>query len=844
VFPQKPAQYIGVHALLLNWLEDDLGTHDELIDLQDVFQDQFNFTAEIWRIPSSQSEDKLEQKISQVKAEFGGENRLLIVYYGGHGKFDVNGRSIWHAWSKRKGKPKTPVLNWYSLQPMLKRAACDVLITLDCCFAASAARGDVNGINELLAACGREVEAVGVSDRSFTRNLIRKLRSFGTQPFTVSQLYERLLKDRKRLMNTPGYFPLSGPNMPSICLAPLPAPGQQGMDALSTTTSAPDRSSVGSSSTTSSTADVSLQTSNTTPMSTPPSSSPEPDCPRVLLAVSLKDDTTVPDISQWIQWLTTEAPFDIRNVDIKIESAYHSHSTLMLVNVPATVWSHLPNNSSYRFVGFVTSPSLVASSPASSAPQVANIPNQKYLGEQKTEKLVTPLTTSPRVDLPGPILSKESIILSRLHHQGLSRRKTLPSQDLEQMKREMEAENYQNATAAGETIPLTADTLRYIRRSQRTGNKKKDQSTASSTPANSVLKINDETASSNLTIDIGPSADSDKPITTLPLPPFTSNLAMPPPPSRPSHAPSHRLRKVASSEALKATKDTATGAKPLKTKPGSQDPKAAKHPESSSDSDSAGESDDEFYDSDTNPTSYSSRAPSIFSAKSYNMHSRPSSIYESDRHSRHSSDSRGRPKVEPIERPRRRPAYSDFDYAPSLARRPRSSVYQGTGVRKRTAYPGIGDRRPLRTGNYQGTGARRPTSYYEGADVRRPASYSYSEDPMPRRNPPSIPYPPTYAQPLPFSPISYPPVPYATPYSPREDPYSPRYSPRYPPVPSDYPIGSSLRQSSQQSIIDALQLRLKRAEELSEKRAAQLEKLQLEKRQADHQATVEDVTED
>jgi hypothetical protein len=104
---------------------------------------------------------------------------------------------------------------------MLKRDPSDVLILLDCCFAASAARSETAGITELLAACGREVDAEGVSDWSFTKNLMRKLRTFGTEPFTVVQLCDRLMRDRKRLLNTPVYCPLSGRNKPSISIAPM-----------------------------------------------------------------------------------------------------------------------------------------------------------------------------------------------------------------------------------------------------------------------------------------------------------------------------------------------------------------------------------------------------------------------------------------------------------------------------------------------------------------------------------------------------------------------------------------------------------------------------------------------
>ena len=98
MFPKNPRQYGGVHALLLNWEGDDLGTDEELTELHNLFRSQFNFTVAIWKIPSVQAEDKLELKISKVKAEHGGENRLLIVFYGGHGKFGRDGRSIWHAY--------------------------------------------------------------------------------------------------------------------------------------------------------------------------------------------------------------------------------------------------------------------------------------------------------------------------------------------------------------------------------------------------------------------------------------------------------------------------------------------------------------------------------------------------------------------------------------------------------------------------------------------------------------------------------------------------------------------------------------------------------------------------
>ena len=98
IFPQHPIEYEGVHALLINWFADDLGTDTEVSDMDALFRDHFNYSSETWKIPTRHSEDALERKLSEVKAQFGGENRLLIIYYGGHGRLDPMSRSIWQAY--------------------------------------------------------------------------------------------------------------------------------------------------------------------------------------------------------------------------------------------------------------------------------------------------------------------------------------------------------------------------------------------------------------------------------------------------------------------------------------------------------------------------------------------------------------------------------------------------------------------------------------------------------------------------------------------------------------------------------------------------------------------------
>lgn len=94
---QTPFQYTKVHVLLLSWLDDDVDTDQELQQLTEQWRTQFNFTTEIWWLPSEQPGYALDCKIGKVEANLRGEGSLLIVYYGGHAWHDWLYGSIWAA---------------------------------------------------------------------------------------------------------------------------------------------------------------------------------------------------------------------------------------------------------------------------------------------------------------------------------------------------------------------------------------------------------------------------------------------------------------------------------------------------------------------------------------------------------------------------------------------------------------------------------------------------------------------------------------------------------------------------------------------------------------------------
>ena len=199
-------------------------------------------------------------------------------------------------------KPQSPELSWRAVQPFLEGAPYDVLLLLDCCFAASAARAAVSGINELLAACGRDHTTVGVGPDSFTIRLIEAIKAFGGKAFTVLRLYERLIQNERHL-TTPQYHLLGrcgtpSALTPSIVLERLQLASRN--DILEQPTDM-------------------LAASAT---KRPPQDSQEPLVPssielssssgeiRVLLTLSLPGDASVPDLQRWNDWLS-DVPCDV-----------------------------------------------------------------------------------------------------------------------------------------------------------------------------------------------------------------------------------------------------------------------------------------------------------------------------------------------------------------------------------------------------------------------------------------------------------------------------------------------------------------------------------------------------
>ena len=225
--PRPESPYSNVDVLLLQWESDDLKVDREIKELEHVFATMCHFTTHRWSIPSIDPEDGLANRIFEFKRGKTVDD-LLILYYGGHAGGDPQ-ECFWAA-NSHKGSPE---LNWYNVQNILLGSPADVLLILDCCFAALAARNSGTGANWFLGASAKESVTTGVSRNSFTSALTREIDRWADQywtknvTFTVQSIHQGLTFWDRDLVHSPILLRLTDHESHPTELTPLLYPRGQ-----------------------------------------------------------------------------------------------------------------------------------------------------------------------------------------------------------------------------------------------------------------------------------------------------------------------------------------------------------------------------------------------------------------------------------------------------------------------------------------------------------------------------------------------------------------------------------------------------------------------------------------
>ncbi|GKU02343.1 hypothetical protein FLAG1_04516 [Fusarium langsethiae] len=364
-FPNSDySRYSDVQVLLIQWDEDELQVEDELNELRRVFN-LYGFTTNKFRIPTSNSHRKLNQKVLSFVEEHENEDTLLIIYYGGHGVINKARQSTW---SCKRDKSYATV-EWSAIQTLFETAKCDVLLLLDCCAAASAAplTERTTYMIETIAACGFETWTSSPGTQSFTHTLIEVLKEWASQlPFSAAMLHSEILRRLKHAppdrssqgvlvesRKTPTYIvSTSNAHASSITLGKMPEEEETG--SVSSSRAIPG-SSIGDF-TERLQSDTCFSTEDRIQALLATDTKGQRAAPHVLLTVALEEDQVF-DAASCARWLKQ---FPLLATHVSVEAVYRSYSTLLILSVPVVVWNLLPEHPAIQFVGYVRTRNLLS----------------------------------------------------------------------------------------------------------------------------------------------------------------------------------------------------------------------------------------------------------------------------------------------------------------------------------------------------------------------------------------------------------------------------------------------------------------------------------------------------
>ncbi|KAI1503801.1 hypothetical protein F5X99DRAFT_406800 [Biscogniauxia marginata] len=202
--------YSSVHVLLLSWQVGDAAFAEDANEVAAVFQDSFNYSVLPYKIPTENSQIRLNLHVAHFVERFGGEDNLIVVYYGGHGGPSALNQSDcqWSAF-----RTDGPTLDWSVIQPQFLSADCDVVIFLDCCYAGQAVRTRISHRVEFLAATDKDqFTPIGKGEYpSFTKVLVREMKRMLEDHgvVTIPSLQRCMVGVKSGLRKQPFYVPLS-----------------------------------------------------------------------------------------------------------------------------------------------------------------------------------------------------------------------------------------------------------------------------------------------------------------------------------------------------------------------------------------------------------------------------------------------------------------------------------------------------------------------------------------------------------------------------------------------------------------------------------------------------------
>lgn len=283
--------------------------------LEDVFTRSYKYKVNKLELQSQLSQDPSPQEslteVLRAQLDNIDENDLAIVYYVGHGQMAGNDLKIYPTYHNDNQ------VNFSAVRRLvIDRAAPDVLILLDCCYAG----GGAIGVNKEIIAASAGDQLAYNGPASFSSNLIQQLQHAAAtrQILTSPQLYARLAtkalvrnKDgTAELLSTPIHIQNYQTNRRPIYLAPV----------------------------------MSFEN-----WSVPRSFAIFSQPINVLLSVHLRDGQ-LKTLQELREWLMRSRPPCVHRVEFR--DIFPSGSATLIFEVTLDVWDSLPDHPAISFISF------------------------------------------------------------------------------------------------------------------------------------------------------------------------------------------------------------------------------------------------------------------------------------------------------------------------------------------------------------------------------------------------------------------------------------------------------------------------------------------------------------
>jgi hypothetical protein len=199
---KQPKTYSRKVLLTIQWEDDDCGATEDSSKMEELMEEIFEFTVEREKLPQKKPEriaiSKIMNFIARHDEDEGSETpSLFIFHYVGHGRYKLGNSKTREKTLEIGGWASGKV--WIPFEEMreeMLNCHADVLILMDCCYSAIAARGAGTGRTVEIIAAGGEMERVGAGNVSFTHffDLAARTLAKTGQSFSIECIHRLMVR--------------------------------------------------------------------------------------------------------------------------------------------------------------------------------------------------------------------------------------------------------------------------------------------------------------------------------------------------------------------------------------------------------------------------------------------------------------------------------------------------------------------------------------------------------------------------------------------------------------------------------------------------------------------------